>query len=79
MTVDFQTLLAAIVPAVISLGWLFTLKGKVDAHEHRITAAETKIEDMNSNVVGELAKLREEFAEFRGEMKAIIKLTTHKE
>ena len=67
MQIDFQTLMAALVPTVLSTLWVGTIKARVDEHTRRLDA-------VDSTVVKELAKLREEFAELKGYIKA-----THKE
>ena len=67
MTIDFQTLIAALVPTILSTLWVGSIKAIVNEHTRRLDI-------LDNTVVKELARLREEFAELKGYLKA-----THKE
>lgn len=74
MTIDQSALVTVVLAFVGGIVWLVRLEGHVKALTRRLDVAEVKVSDMDSTVVKELAKLREEFAELKGYIKA-----THKE
>lgn len=78
MTIDFGAVVTLGLAVIGAIVWFVKLESsikavdkRVDVTNDRVGVTEVQINEMNSSVVKELAKLREEFAELRGWLKAI--------